>query len=381
MTENNKKTNVLHLLSSLQVGGLEKLLLDLIKSSETESNKVIFTVVVMNDKVDEGLKKEFLDTKCNIYFLNRKEGLKNPKYLFQILNIIKKNNINIIHTHTYGGKAWSILCKFFNPQIKLVYTIHDSVIINNLSKIKLFIHNLFVDMTIAISEVIYQDCLKNNILKTTKVYNGIDTKKLIVKKDSHANTDVLNIINVSRINHVKKGQDILIKALKICKNNGLKFKCSLVGTIHNFTEHDRATFIYLENLIKELGLEEEVLFLGTRHDVPELLSQSDLFILPSRFEGFPISILEAMASRLPIIASNISGSNELIKSGVNGLLFESEDHTELADKIIYLYNNKKEMEYLAKNAYEYVQEFYIPVMYKNYCDIYENFIRKTSKLL
>jgi len=373
MPEKNKKINVLHLLSSLQVGGLEKLLLDLIKAGETETNDVTFTVAVMNDKVDEGLKQEFLDTKYNIYFLNRKEGHKHPKYFFQILDIIKKNKIDIIHTHTYGGKAWSMLLKIFNPKIKLVYTIHDSVIINNLSKMKLFMHNLFIDMTIAISEVIYQDCMKINILKTIKVYNGIDTKKLIVKKDKPSYTEVLNIINVSRINHVKKGQDVLAKALKTCKDKGLKFKCSLIGTIHHFTAHDRATFEYLSNLIKELGLEEEVLFLGTRHDVPELLSQADLFILPSRFEGFPISILEAMSSRLPIISSNISGSNELIKSEETGLLFESEDHAELADKILYLYNNKEKMEYLAKNAYQYVQGFDISVMHENYCNIYKNF--------
>lgn len=376
MHKNNPKINVLHLLSSLQVGGLEKLLVDFIKSSEINSNDVNFTVVIMNNKVDESLKKELLATKYNIYFLNREKGHKHPKYLFRLLDIIKKNNIDIIHTHNYGGKNWAILCKFIKPQLKIIHTIHDSVIIKNLNKIKLFIHKKFIDMNIAISEAIYKDCLNNNILKSIKIYNGINTKNFIIKEKKTKNKDILNIINIARITYYKKGQDILIKALKECKNKGMNFVCSFVGGVY---EYDVESFEYLKDLVGELNLTEEINFLGNRDGIPELLAKSDLFILPSRYEGLPIALLEAMTAKVPVIASDISGSNDLIRSGENGLLFESENHTDLADKILDLYKNQEKMNKLAQNGFNFVQNFDISVMSQKYNKIYREQIEAFSE--
>lgn len=364
--------NVLQLLSSLEVGGLEKLLVDFLKASEAYSSDVNYTVVVMNNKINETLKNELLSTKYNVYFMNRKEGHKHPKYLFQLLDIIKQNNISIIHTHTYGGKIWSILCKVVKSKLKLIFTVHSSSTIKSFNKIQFLVHKIFIDKNISISNEIYNNCI-NNKIKTEKIYNGVNIQMYNLEIKS-INEEYLNIINIGRIAHKVKGQDILIKALKLCKDKGMNFKCDLVGTIHSCFEHDRATYAYLKELIKELDLENEIQFLGTRNDIPELLSNSDLFILPSRFEGLPVSILEAMASNLPVIASNISGSNDLITNGKNGLLFESENYEELADKILYLYNNKEIREVLAESACKFVQDFDISVMYKKYCELYKELV-------
>lgn len=366
--KDSKKINVLQLVSALKIGGLEKLLVDFIKSNEMNSNDVNFTIVVINDQVDDVLKKELLEAKYNVYFLNRKESHRHPKYLFQLINIIKKHKIDVIHSHNSGSKMWSILCKVFNPRLKLVYTIHDSVIIGGLTKINMFLHKKFIDKNIAISNVIYEDCLKNNIEKTVKIYNGVNLGKFKRIEGEKHTSEVFSIINIARITYQKKGQDVLIKALKICKNNGMDFVCNLVGGVYDY---DKESLEYLVDLLKELNLENEIKFLGNRDDIVELLAQSDLFVLPSRYEGLPISLLEAMASKLPVIASDISGSNDLIKSGETGLLFESDNYTDLAEKILYLYNNKKEMEVLAQKAYEYVQEFDISVMNKKYSGIYK----------
>ena len=106
-----------------------------------------------------------------------------------------------------------------------------------------------------------------------------------------------------------------------------------------------------------------------------MLSQSDLFILPSRIEGLPLSLLEAMSSKLPVIASNISGSAEIVEHGKNGLLFKSENHTDLAEKIMFLYKNREEMKRLAQEAIETAHRFDISVMVKDYWDMYECFIK------
>ncbi len=363
MDKKNNKINILHLISSLQVGGAEKLLIDLLKN--TESKDINFTVVVMNDKIDENLKKELLNTGYKIYFLNRKESHKHPKYFFQLNDIIKKHKINIVHSHNYGGKHWAILCKILKPNLKIVHTIHDSLIIKNSTKINIFLHKYFIDKSIAISKTVCNECISEKIFKVIQIYNGVKVKKFNAKKIPNKN--IFNIINIARIIHQKKGQDILIKALKECKNKGMNFRCNFVGGVYDY---DQGSFEYLKKLVNEFDLQKNINFLGNREDIPELLAESDLFILPSRYEGLGLVLLEAMAAGVPIIASNIDGPAELIEHEKNGLLFESENHLDLADKIFDFYNNEKKRELLAENAYKFVQDFDISVMSKKYCKLY-----------
>lgn len=368
MIEKVKAINVLQMVSSLEVGGLEKLLIDFIKASEVNSRNVNFVILVMNDKVDDGLKQELLKTKYKLYLLNRPVGHRHPKYLPQLMEIIKKENIDIIHTHNGGGKYWSVLCKLINPKIKLVHTLHETGVVEWMNSIKMWIHRVFIDKNIAISTDIYKSCLKNKINKVIKIYNGIKLKNFIVNKNDFSKNKTLNIINVARISHPKKGHDVLIKAIKICKDKGIDFTCNIIGGVYYY---DQKSIKHLEKIVEELELKDDIHFLGNREDIPEILSKADLFILPSRYEGMPISLLEAMASRLPIIASDIAGSNDLIKHGQNGLLFESENYIDLADKIISLYNNREKMQELAQNAFDYVKDFDISLMYEKYCDLYK----------
>lgn len=367
---NKNHHNILHLISALEVGGAEKLLLDLLKNSNSE--QVNFVVVVMNEGVNETLKKELLETGYKAYFLNRKENHKHPKYFFELLKIIKQNNVQIIHSHNYGSKMWSILLKIFNPKIKTVFTVHDTKITIKMSKIEYYLHKNFIDINIAISKAVLKECLDCSFNNVIQIYNGIDVKKFI-QCEKHEN-DIFKIINISRITHTKKGQDILIKALKICKDRGVNFNCDFVGGIYDY---GKESFEYLKTLVEELELEKNIKFLGNREDIPQLLSQSDLFVLPSRNEGLGLVVLEAMASRVPVIASNIDGPAELIQNNKTGLLFESENYEDLAEKILYMYNNRDKMENFSKEAYEFVHEFDIQIMCKKYIELYEKLINET----
>jgi len=359
----NKNINVLHYVSAFPQGGLEKLLLYFLKASKND-----VTVVIMNDYVDEYLKQELIKTVDKVYFLNKKKANKNPKYLLQLLKIIKENKIDIIHTHDFGSMMWSTFCKILKPKLKLVYTIHSSPDVKNWNKLTLFINRTFVNMNIAISEAIFNDCVLKK-MKATKIYNGVDTKKFI---PAQSKTQLFSIINVARITYYIKGLDVLVKALKKCKDIGMKFTCNLVG---GAVKGDKYSIEDLKKLIEDLELSEEIKFWGNREDIPELLAQSDLFILPSRFEGMPISLLEAMAAKLPVIASNISGSTELVEHEKNGLLFESENHNDLAEKILSLYNDREKMKCMAQNGYEYVQGFDISIMCEKYWDLYKYLIK------
>lgn len=376
MSTKKDKINVMHLISALLTGGAEKLLLDHIENSD---NKVEYTVVVMNKLVDEQLKARLISAGCNVYFLNRKEGELNLKYLLQLLNIIKKHKIQIVHSHNDGSKMWAILCKFVNSKLKLVYTVHCMDYFKLFNNLKLYLHKKFIDLNIAISRAVFNDCAVYGINKTTHIYNGINikslNKKIQISDFSNKYLEInnpLRIINVSRIQHNIKGQDVLINALKICKEKGLKFECLLVG--NNNAEYTQYSYTYLKDLIKNLGLENEIKFLGTRHDVPALLAASDLFILSSRFEGLGLVLLEAMVAGLPVLTSNIDGPIELVQNEVNGLVFESGNHQDLAEKIMLLKENMDLRKNLKTNALEYVKQFDISVMCEKYNNLYHSLL-------
>ena len=89
----------------------------------------------------------------------------------------------------------------------------------------------------------------------------------------------------------------------------------------------------LKALARDLGLQETVKFFGDRHDIPDLLRDMDLLVLPSTYEGFPISIIEAMATGLPVIGSDIDGIPEIIAHERTGLLVPARDVNALADSI------------------------------------------------
>ena len=218
----DKKMNVMHFISAFEQGGMEKLLLYFAKACSEE-----ITVVVMSNLVDEDMKQELLKTGHKTYFLNKQKGAKNPKYLLRLWKVIKDNNIDIIHAHDFGSMMWPIACKFLKRRLKLVFTIHSSPDVKSWNKLTLFLNRTFVDENIAISEDLLNDCLIRN-LNVIKIYNGIDTKSF---KQAQNDTQSFNMINVARITHQVKGQDVLIKALKECKDKGMRFACNFAGEV------------------------------------------------------------------------------------------------------------------------------------------------------
>ncbi|MEI7475435.1 MAG: glycosyltransferase [bacterium] len=363
----NENINILQLISSLEVGGAEKLLIEQLKSSKKLDLPVNYSIVIVNDLLNEQLKEELVSIGYNVYFLHRKENSKNPRYFFDLFNIIRKNKINIIHSHDPGCKKWEVIFKLLNPKLKTVFTIHDTNIVKSFNKFHSFISRYLIDKNIAISKSVYDECINNSHNNVVQINNGVDVgyfskNKAIIDK----NNSKLDIINVSRITHTKKGQDILIKALIECKKNGLEFSCKFVGGVS-----DHESFEYLKQLVEEGNISDNVQFLGNRNDISELLAGSNLFILPSRYEGFGLVVIEAMAAGLPVIASNIDGPAEIIQNNKNGLLFESENYNDLVDKITYFYYNRDNMIDIALISNNYASSYDISLMTKKYYSLYK----------
>jgi glycosyltransferase involved in cell wall biosynthesis len=365
--------NILHAICSFETGGAEKLLLDILRyNNENPIKEYRLHVVIINDVIDDGMLLK-LEKYCDsVYLLRREEGSKCINHFFKLHNIIKSNNINIIHCHDYGSKSFAIFLKTFTfTKIKIVYTVHSTFEFHKLRYFSKLFHKLYVSKNIAISNSVKSYCIDNNINNVEVIYNGIFIDDYKVKRKEVSNSKCLNIINVSRITHKIKGQDILIKALGICKNEGINFQCKLVGGKYRY---DISSWEYLHKLVDKNNLNNNVQFLGSCNNVSKLLEQSDLFIFTSRKEGLGIVLLEAMAAQLPIISSNIEGPAEIINHGENGLLYEVEDERSLADLISYAFYNREKLQKLADNGYSSIDSYSISNMVNRYIRVYSDIL-------
>ncbi len=196
--------------------------------------------------------------------------------------------------------------------------------------------------------------------------NAVDTKKFNLNKKLCRENLMINkndfiLIFVGRLEKIK-GVNYLLEALKYLKRYK-NIKLLLIG--------EGSEMQYLKELSRELDISESVVFLGNipNNDIPKYLCSADIFILPSLSEGCPITILEALATGLPVICSKVGGLPEIIQNGENGFLVSVGDSKSISEHILRLMRNKKLMNgILIKNkklslTYDY------NIIYKNYIKI------------
>lgn len=200
-------------------------------------------------------------------------------------------------------------------------------------------------------------------------YFGVDTTNNNIKLKLNWSRAPI-IIFVGRLS-VDKGCDCLLRACKILAKQGESFKLYLVGN------GNRKYFL---DMAIKFGLKDRVFFTGFQRDFASLLVKSDIFVLPSRGEGLPISILEAMAYGLPIIATKVGGIPELIDEGKNGFLIPSGDAISLADAIRKMIKKGKNARYIIglKNREKIEKLFSSRKMIENYLGVYKNMIKKRA---
>nr|MQY69267.1 glycosyltransferase [Bacillota bacterium] len=114
----------------------------------------------------------------------------------------------------------------------------------------------------------------------------------------------------------------------------------------------------MESLVKELEIKDNVVFTGSREDIPKILKVMDIFVLPSLWEGLPIVLLEAMASKKPIVATDVIGNKEVVVDGKTAFLVPPKNPGRLAEKIISLIKNKPLREKFGESGRRRVEETY-----------------------
>ena len=280
-----------------------------------------------------------------------------PWFYLSLFFFLLKHRIQVIHIHFFYP--------FFRPLVTLKRLLGIKLFINfygsdaNIEPRKYpnYVVDTQKELDRADRVIVISEMMKKTIMETYRIeeskvhviYNGIRIEEII---GNVRPVEYRYILLVASAMLKIKGLDVAIRAIREAKNSIPDIKLLIVS--------DGPERELYEKMIADLGLSDNVLVIGLmgKSELNAYYEGCDFLIVPSRMEGLPLVILEAFLARKPVIAARVGGIPELVKEGYNGDLFSSEDHDELAEKIVRLCLDKEMMEIYGKNGYRIAQEFF-----------------------
>ena len=344
---------ICHLIFSFTTGGAETMLVDIVNEQVKVASVCL---IIINDHINEMLLRK-IDSQVEIIKINRRPQSRNPMPVLKINWFLLDMKPDVIHCH--NTKTIRLIPFFFHK--KMVVTIHDMAtshpILEKYKKI------------FPISHAVKKDIFKEQRLDTSVIYNGIDTS-IIRKKISNNKNNRFNIVQVARLNTQKKGQHLLIEAIRkiVCENKSIDLHVDFIG--------EGKSFSHLNKLVQDYHLEKYVTFLGIkdRDYIYNHLHEYDLLVHPSLYEGFGLTVAEAMVAKVPVLVSDNDGPMEVIADGQFGYHFKAGNADDLADKIRQILSNHYGLEShrkMIEAAYQYaVANFDVKNTAQNYIKAY-----------
>lgn len=343
--------------------------------------------VVANQKIEI----DHVNKSIELSFKKQIFSISNMKDIIKIRKIIKQERYDVISVHTTLAAAVIRLSTFFLPNSpKIIYTCHGYLFEKNK-----FIKNLFllgIEKLCALKTDILVVMNKEdlNIGKKYKLYkldikfiNGMginknrfqcvsDEEKNKLKVERGFTKEDKLFIYVAEFSK-RKNHNLLIRAFKNIESKIPNAKLLLVG--------NGDLIDLMKGLVKKLDLEEKVIFLGYVNNISELYKMCDICVSSSLIEGLPFNVMEAMASGLPVIASNIKGHKELVENDENGYLYNLECIEELQNQMLLLYTDPKKMKEFGKRGLNKIKEFDIDKVLEENIEIYELFNRIEKEII
>lgn len=323
---------IVHVFWSLMFGGIETMLVN-IANAQVQLGANVY-IIIINDNCDSTLISA-LHENVKVVFLHRKLHSKGLQFIFKFNRTLLKIKPDIIHLHDphlfgliFSRRLRNLTCS----------TLHDvpygSLCGSSILQRKILILNFrqsgnvaYLDripQVFSISNIVKKELLDKFGVNSIVINNGIDTSKFKQRQQKPA-SNPMKLVQVSRLEYKKKGQDLLIEAVAKLKG---RIEVDFIG------EGDGLA--YLSDLSKSLRVEQYVHFLGkkTQSFISENLKDYDLFVQPSRYEGFGLTVAEAMAAGVPVLVTKGEGPAEITCNDTYGWTFRNDDIGDLAHKIV-----------------------------------------------
>jgi len=380
----NQKVKVLHLITMLELGGAQQ--------------NTLYTVSHLNKNYFDA----YLGSGPGGILTNEAYSLLNDKFhiiphlireinpiydlaaLFELIFYIKKIKPMIIHTHSSKAGILGRTAAYLTGVPIIIHSIHgygftkyQNIIKFHLLKFAEKIVSKYTTHFICVSEANKKQGIEYKLFDNNKVslirsgielnlFRGVDGKKIRQEFSIEEEQPLVSMIACFK---PQKAPSDFIKVAELVHKQKPQVRFMLVGD--GVLKND------IQKMIEEKNLKECVFLTGWRRDIPQILAAADIIVLTSLWEGLPRTIIEAIASKKPIVATKVDGTADIIQDGYNGFLAQPHDIETIASKIITLLEDKALYNKFIHNSQAVLNEFDINLMVeqqeKLYLELIKNF--------
>lgn len=357
------KQNILFFTRTMELGGTENVILQLCETFKPFVNKI---VVCSCGGVNE---KKLKELNIKHYTIPDIEN-KNPSCILTVSKMLKKiiknENITVVHTHHRMAAFYVAFLKIYKKCL-FINTSHNTFD----NKVKFTRYAYKHANLVACGEMV-----KKNLVETfglpekqvTVIHNAVKPFVDQIKVDpfiKQLHDEGFYVVgNIGRLSE-QKGMEYFINAIptvKLCMSN---VKFVIVGT----GEDEKK----LKDLVRKLDLKDDCYFLGYRSDVQNLMSQLDLVVLSSLWEGLPLTPIEAFSVGRTVVATAVDGTVEIVNDGINGYLVSPKNSLEITEKVVEVLQNKELRNSFEKEALQtYEDDFSFNQLKNSYKRYYES---------
>ena len=364
-----KKIRLMQITHDLAIGGLQQVVVNICRTI----NRDLFDISVLCLRDLGEFVPEVEKLGIPVFYLPQKKSGTDYLSFLKVAKILREEKIEVIHTHNTQPLVDGTIGALMSGVKTIIHTDHAR---NFPDKRRYmfaeWLMSHFAHKVVGVSEHTSEDLIKYEKISRKKILtipNGIDGNRFSININKQEKRKELGIHGSG---------PIIGLGVRLTEGKGINYLLqAMPDIIKKFTDitlviaGDGPAADKLKKQTVELGITRNVLFLGPRLDIPELLKVFDIYVLPSLSEGLPMVLLEAMAAGCPIVATNVGGIPTLIKHGDNGSMVEPKNPQALASEIIKLLSSQELRSQYSKKALETFQESYsADIMTRKYEQLY-----------
>lgn len=340
-------------MDSSKYGGIERFNVELSKALREKGFKGVF--VYEEKPANHAFVDDLNAAGGEIVILNSRKS--KWRFCKGFVKLMRKYHPALVHAHFTKARFYAIPIAYFMGIRNLFITIHGEMVAkrqikphtrlwcswsNKVAKI--------ITVSDGIAEVYKSNWPKARVKRIYLGVKQVEGSKQEARESLSIPLDQSMLLSVSNFNHIK-GLDVLCKAVKILKCNGLMENVCLY--IVGQPEADK---VELKRLIDTLSIQQQVKMIGVSNEVPAYMRSADIYIQPSRSEGIGLALMEAASASLPLVGTKVGGIPEVVRDGDNGILVESENPEMLAEAISRLLRDTESRQRLGANSLKIYKE-------------------------
>lgn len=335
-----RRTRIVHITPGLDVGGLEKLLVEFARHAD----RVRFALRFVSLGGRGVLAGEIEQCGWPVTALDAPAGLR-PELLVRLAWLLRRWQADVIHTHDERALMYGALAGRMANASPICHSQHGRKTLSRRQMLLIGAGSRLIHRFVGVSEDIGRWAVGQGVpsRRVRTIHNGIDVERFAYSGPRPHGPAVL----VARLSP-EKDVETLLRAVSVVIREDSGFRLEIAG--------DGPCMSALRQMANALGVDDSVCFLGQVHDVPALLARAGLFVLSSLSEGISLTLLEAMASGLAVIATLVGGNSEVVSDGETGLLVPASDPAALAAALLRLRRDSCEAARMGRAGRRRVEE-------------------------